>query len=416
MALHISSPGQGPHPAPQAPSSILDKLPEEVIIELMRNMGPETLNKFGATNRHYNGIWSEYWREFHLDTFCSSPERELLVHLIKADSETLDQDKMLRPLVVTFSPNLNDASEYKICKSPVVYDRFGNVVQPRKFRLDAGDLEEMIDIIKVIDWWVEMYPRLRWREEPGKRRSLYSAESERLRLAIARWWLYNHYFHLGFDHSNKAAARFSTDSRLKHIRVLTTQEIYELKHFLNTMSDVVSKDLCSTPDRRRRRNQAPPSDRRIPWGKTSQEQHAIVSTYMKLGPELLKYFLENCYGESKATLVTSITNSTRDLFEDQESLSFSIQTVIEEREMLGTHPLAIPPRMGIVKEDRDNACELEAWNHDAWPSGFPHISCDHLAHVPVEHERRIPTGKSGLAPVHDGPKLWALRRRMFCNN
>lgn len=116
---------------------------------------------------------------------------------------------------------------------------------------------------------------------------------------------------------------------------------------------------------------------------------------MKLDPELLKYFLEHCYRYSKEYLIMAITNSTHDLLFDRETLSMSIATVLEERSILDQDRPKIFPPMGIIAEDRANAEECEAWNHDAWPTGFPPITKEQLAEQPLELTSRIPRGDDG---------------------
>lgn len=116
---------------------------------------------------------------------------------------------------------------------------------------------------------------------------------------------------------------------------------------------------------------------------------------MKLGPELLKYFLEHCYRYNKEYLIMAITNSTKDLLFDRETLSMSIATVLQERLILDPkRPKKFPP-MGIIAEDRADDKQCEAWNQDAWPTGFPPISDDQLAAQPLELTSRVPRGDDG---------------------
>lgn len=120
-----------------------------------------------------------------------------------------------------------------------------------------------------------------------------------------------------------------------------------------------------------------------------------MNTYMKLDPDLLKYFLEHCYRYSKEYLIMAITNSTYDLIFDRETLSMSIATVLEERSILDPdRPKTYPP-MGITSGDRGSTNDCKAWAHDAWPTGFPPITKEELAEQPLELTSRVPRGDNG---------------------
>lgn len=93
--------------------------------------------------------------------------------------------------------------------------------------------------------------------------------------------------------------------------------------------------------------------------------------------------------------MNAITNSTKDLLHDCETLTMSIATVMEERAMLDpSRPETFPP-MGILNEDRASAEDCEVWNDDASPTGFPPITDEQLAELPYELTQRIPRGDDG---------------------
>ncbi|GAP92212.1 putative F-box domain-containing protein [Rosellinia necatrix] len=374
--------------------SPIETIPMELILEIMEVMGPGDLTNFGLTNRRFHKIFTEKRTQILLKILRSRPELELLLHLYTANQNDFLPDRMLHPLTVTFSFSPDDAPEDKVflTRSPVAWTN-GKIVCPEKIKLTMADLLEVAQLVEVVDWWVEVYPRLRWRDRPEDRRSLKSDEESRLRKAIARWWLYSHYFHGSYRRNTHAPKKFDKDVRLHHIRILTTQEIHELDDLLGTMYETISKDLCSSPGKVHRETGSVVE--LIPWGKSGQRHPAIVYTYMKLDPDLLKYFLEHCYRYSKDYLIMAITNSAPDLLFDRESLSMSIATVLEERAILDPdRPKTFPP-MGISAEDRASTEECEAWNHDAWLTGFPPITREQLAEQPLELTSRIPHGDDG---------------------
>ncbi|KAI0106979.1 hypothetical protein GGR51DRAFT_548608 [Nemania sp. FL0031] len=374
--------------------SPIDAVPTEIILEIMEIMGPADVSSFGLVSRRFHQIFMGQRAQILLKILRARPELELLLHLYTANQHDFLPDRMLHPLTVSFSFSHDNAPEEKIflTRSPVAWKN-GKLVCPEKIRMNVYDLVGIAQLVKVIDWWVDIYPRLRWRDHPEDRRCLKPDEQSRLRKAIARWWLYSHYFHGNYWRNTHAPKKFDKDVRLHHIRILTTQEIMELDDLLGTMYETVSKDLCSSPGKVHRGTGS--IVELIPWGKNGERHPAVVNTYMKLDPSLLKYFLEHCYRYSKEYLIMAISNSTTDLLFDRETLSMSITTVLEERSILDPgRPKTLPP-MGIITEDRAGTSECDVWNHDAWLNGFPPITQEQLAEQPLELTSRIPRGDDG---------------------
>lgn len=375
-------------------NSPIKHVPMEIILEIMEMMGPGDLTNFGMVNKRFYQIFTEKRTQILVKILRSRPELDLLLHLYTANPSDFLPDRMLHPLTITFSFSPENAPEDKIflTRSPVAWQN-GKIVCPEKIKLDAFNLLEVARLAKVVDWWVEVYPRLRWREHPEDRRCLKSDEEARLRKAIGRWWLYSHYFHGNYWRNTQVPKKFDKDVRLHHLRILTTQEIHELDDLLGTVYETISKDLCSSPGKIHRG--AGSMVELIPWGKNGERHSAIVNTYMKLDPDLLKYFLEHCYRYSKDYLIMAITNSTKNLTFDRETLSMSIATVLEEKSILDPDRPKVLPPMGIISEDRASDDVCESWNHDAWSTGFPPISREQLLEQPLEFTSRIPQGDDG---------------------
>ncbi|KAI1348564.1 hypothetical protein F5Y01DRAFT_317594 [Xylaria sp. FL0043] len=394
MTQDLSMVAESDAQAEQSSVCPIETIPVEVILEIMEVMGPQDLTNFGSVNKRLHQIFTDKRAQILLKILRNRPELELLLHLYTANQNDFLPDRMLHPLTVSFSFNSEDVSGDKIflTRSPVHWKN-GKIVCPEKIRMNAYDLVGLAQMVKVVDWWVEIYPRLRWRDHPEDRRTLKAEEESRLRKAIARWWLYSHYFHGNYWRNTRMPKKFDKDVRLHHLRILTTQEIHELDDLLGTMYETVSKDLCSSPGKVHHGTGSVVE--LVPWGKNGDRHSAIVNTYMKLEPDLLKYFLEHCYRYSKEYLIMAISNSTHDLLFDRETLSMSIATVLEERSILDPdRPKTFPP-MGIIAEDRGTAEECEVWNHDAWPTGFPPITKDQLAEQPLELTSRVPRGDDG---------------------
>ncbi|KAI0205777.1 hypothetical protein F4808DRAFT_410263 [Astrocystis sublimbata] len=394
MAIYSSLLVRKDNRAVHLPGSFLDFIPVEVILEIMEVMGPADLTNFGLINKRIYQIYTDKRAQLLLNILRSRPELELLLHLHTANQNNFLPDRMLHPLTVTFSLRPDEAPEDKIflMRSAVGWSN-GKIVCPEKIKLNVFDLLELCEMVKVIDWWVEIYPRLRWRDHPEDRRCLRADEESRLRKAIARWWLYSHYFHGNYWRNTHAPKKFDCDVRLHHMRILTTEEILELDDLLGTMYETISKDLCSSPDEVYHGSSSVVE--LVPWGKHGERHPTIVNTYMKLDPDMLKHFLEHCYRYSKDYLIMAIANSTYELRFDRETLSMSLATVLEERAILDPDRPKTYPAMGIIAEDRAPAKECKAWINDAWPTGFPPITREQLAEQPQEPTSQVPRGDDG---------------------
>lgn len=226
----------------------METVPMEIILEIMEIMGPADLTSFRLVNKRFHRIFTEKRGQILLKILRNRPELELLLYLYTANQNDFLPDRMLHPLTVTFSFSPDDAPEDKVflMRSPVAWKN-GKIVCPEKIRLNVHDLVGVAELVKVVDWWVEVYPRLRWRDHPEDRRCLKLDEESRLRKAITRWWLYSHYFHGNYWRNTHAPKKFDQDVRLHHVRILTTQEIHELDDLLGTVYETISNDLCSSP-------------------------------------------------------------------------------------------------------------------------------------------------------------------------
>ncbi len=244
LSMHVRSDAR----TTQISISPIETVPIEVILEIMEVMGPGDLTNFGFVNKRFHQIFTDKRAQILLKILRNRPELELLLHLYTANQNDFLPDRMLHPLTVSFSFNFDGApgDNIYLMRSPVDWKN-GKIVCPEKIKMNVYDLVGIAQLVKVVDWWVEIYPRLRWRDHPEDRRCLKSEEESRLRKAIARWWLYSHYFHGNYWRNTHAPKKFEKDARLHHMRILTTQEIHELDDLLGTMYETISKDLCSSP-------------------------------------------------------------------------------------------------------------------------------------------------------------------------
>jgi hypothetical protein len=227
---------------------IIYMVPVELILEIMEHMRPQEIFKFVLADKRLFHIFAEKRDQILLKVIRQCPELENLLYLFKASEKDFLPNRMLHPMTVTFSLGPEGAQENKVfLMHRIVEWQDGKIVCPEKIKLNGNNLLEIAQLAKVIDWWVDVYPRLRWRDHPEDRRCLKSDEESRLRMAIARLWLYSHYFHGNYWRSSHHPKLFDRDTRLHHVRLLTTQEIHELDDLWSIMYETISKDLCSSP-------------------------------------------------------------------------------------------------------------------------------------------------------------------------
>ncbi|KAI1343786.1 hypothetical protein F5Y15DRAFT_411642 [Xylariaceae sp. FL0016] len=373
--------------------SMIEKIPTELIIHLMESMTPSALSQFAFTNKRHFRIFMMNQASIMTTILLRLPEIEPFLYLYTATEAEIEKpSRMLHPRTITFTPEFEGAKKTTLIQSRVAFAD-GVLVCPKKIALTIYDFYHIWNFAKCVDWWADMYPSLRWRENPEDRRCLYSHEESRLRKAIARWWLYSHYFHGMFSRDTNAPKKWENDKRLLHFRILTTSEIREVEDLWGVIYDTVSKDLCSSPER------GPLGVELKGWGAEDGRHSTIVNTYMKLDPLQLMYHLQAFQQRRKTDIINSVWSMCKQFTFDRETLSMAIDTVLEERVVLSPMSVSRPPQMGIVDEDRASAQVCKAWSYDAWLSGKPPISDVQKNAFPLQYTKKIGWGDDGRDAV-----------------
>ncbi|RYO86512.1 hypothetical protein DL762_004704 [Monosporascus cannonballus] len=372
---------------------ILESLPVELILEIMKTMSPRDLSRLALLSKKLYAIFKENQATVMSSILLARPEFETMLYLYTADDRDFVPGQMLHSRIIDFDAG-NESGAIINFLSANATRGDGDTVSPEKKKLNTWDLIELWKWTKVIDWWVELYPTLRWRDHPEDRRCLRSHEEARLRKAVARWWLYAWYFHGVHYRDLYLPHKWRNDKRLHHIRVMSTREICELEDLWGLMFETVSRDLCSSPERVRVGKRAYAVEL-VPWGSEDGRHNNIVNTYLKLDPEQLKYFLELYHRRKRMDVINAVRSSTREFNLDRETLSISITTVLEERMMLTPKDVTNIPRSGIVDEDREDDKQGDFWSVDASPNGQPPLTQAQINAFPLEYDKRLPYGDDG---------------------
>ncbi|KAL3421275.1 F-box domain-containing protein [Phlyctema vagabunda] len=151
--------------------------------------------------------------------------------------------------------------------------------------------------------WVEIWPRLRWREDSDNRRLLRPHEQVRLRQAIYRSWTYNSLFHHSPFHPSVvedgtsliSTRPWSDDPRLSLLRTYSTLDLVQLYEFCDTMHQVIAFDLCpstTTILERCPQQISAKSIESMSWGEGYPYQR-LVLILEKLRPRELLHLFEN---------------------------------------------------------------------------------------------------------------------------
>ncbi|KAI1412442.1 hypothetical protein F5Y13DRAFT_47355 [Hypoxylon sp. FL1857] len=368
--------------SPTNPSTkhFLRDLPAETILSIMEELPPWSLANFALSAKQYLWLYNSYKVTTMRRMVQNLPESKLQLLLHTAGREELQPSRMFCPRVIIYT---GEEKKITLMDVDVVPEWFSGVPVP-KFGLVFTDIQEIWKRAEVVDWWCEVYCRVRWRNAPEDRRPLRPHEQVRLRMAIVRWWLFSHYHHgLVYRHRTPYHPKRweRCDTRLMHIRYLSTSEIWELRDFFCRVRDTVSKDLCTSPERVCLCKDGYGVDL-VPWSQDQGRHSKIVRTYMKLDPEQLRYYLTNYPNWKRTTTISAVTTACRssDFSRDAETLSVSINKVLEERMAAkGIQDWSSLPRFGILDEDRASEQDHAEWLHDAWPDG----------HVPQDVDERL---------------------------
>lgn len=133
----------------------------------------------------------------------------------------------------------------------------------------------------------------------------------------------------------------------------------------------------------------------MPWGHYDYRSKAIVHTYMKLDPEQLKELIEKRPKLNKASTIQAAQQTQIFFASDQEMLSSSIDTILQERLMLKPNNISVIPFSGIL--DEESFADADGlFTNDSWPSGKPPLTKHEISSYPVELQRSVPNGDDGL--------------------
>lgn len=360
-------------------------LPAELILEMMENMGVSDLTSFALCNKKLFGIFKENQATVMTAALLRLVELEQILLVYTIDKRDFTSNAMLHPRRISVDIGRGSDKLVDLMQSAVAF-RDGKLICPRKIILNNEDLSRLWKLVKVVDWWVEQYPRLRWHKNPEDARCLRPSEESRLRKAITRWWLYSECFHGRYARSPFLPRLLEADDRLYHIRLLSSTEIRELEDLWETFRSTVQRDICSSISEK--------DWDRIPWGWDDWRTKDIVSTYMKLDPTQAKHLITHSPILSKPTIIQTARQSQPDFAEQQETLSWAIQTVLQERLLLMSNAFTDIPASGIIDEDRfvdDN----NVFAADAWATGKPPLSRQEIMSYPIRPPKYIAYGDDG---------------------
>ncbi|KAI1499436.1 hypothetical protein F5X99DRAFT_411069 [Biscogniauxia marginata] len=384
------------HDGLNTPSGLLS-LPIELVLKTMEQMTPKDASNFALVSKRLFSIFKDNEVTTMVTILQNLPELEAMLFLYTANGMDMKPGRMLHPRTIVFNPYCEDGKKVYLIRANVAFSE-GKLICPENIKFHFQNIIDLWNLVKVVDWWVDIYPSLCWREHPEDRRCLRPNEEARLRKAIARWWLYAYYFHGVHWRSFQAPKKWQDDQRLHHLRILPTCEICELEDLWGVVYDTISKDLCSSPERVRDGNWS--GVELVPWGGDDGRHSTIVNTYLKLDPELLQYFLLRYPRRRKTDIIRAVSNSVRDFTLDRETLSLSITTVLQERMMLKPNGICDIPRIGIIDEDRVNEKECELWSNDASPTGKPPLTQQQINAFPIEPTKRVARGDDGIDAAH----------------
>lgn len=220
-------------------------LPAELILEIMKTMGVSDLTSLALTSKRLFGIFKDNQASVMTTVLLCQVELNTLLLVYTIDKRDFSTDAMLHPRRITVDLGRASNKYIDFMQSSVAF-RDGKLICPRKIVMGLEDLSRLWNLVKVVDWWVEEYPRLRWHKTPENARCLHISEETRLRRSLARWWLYSECFHGRYARSPYLPRLLEADDRLYHLRLLSSIEIRELEDLWETLRGTVQRDVCSS--------------------------------------------------------------------------------------------------------------------------------------------------------------------------
>lgn len=234
----------------------LETLVPELVFKVMQNLCPTDVTALLQASKHMRKIFNANQPALMISILKHQPGIDNIIYLHTAQRVENHPDRMLHPRIVNVQyGGPSSQSQVNMMGRGVEVFRYLSDVplvwRFNIFNLSVADVMEIWHKMKIIDRWTAILPRVIWRDNPEDRRCLRYAEEVRARKALSRWWLYSHHHH-GFYQSWRSFQEprmWDKDTRLNHIRRMTTEEILQLQNLWEIVRDVVSKDLCSSPER-----------------------------------------------------------------------------------------------------------------------------------------------------------------------
>ncbi|KAI0131160.1 hypothetical protein F4814DRAFT_437751 [Daldinia grandis] len=376
----------------------LYSMPNELILEIMKLLSPLDASNFALSSQRLFLVFKGSKESILTSVLQRLPELNILLYIYTAHEDESHTELMLCPRIIEYPRENSTISLMELGDASQEFPNERPLEVP-KYVLTTQDVEQIWNMAKVVDWWVEKYPRLHWRDNSDDRRCLRRDEVTRVRKAVARWWLYAKHHH-GSTFARSSAFQPSTwtvDTRLHHIRLMPTSEISELWHLWRLVRETVGKDLCSSPEKVCHCKQGY-SVELVPWGADEGRgrQAKIVKTYMKLDPEQLRYYLSHYANWKKSVTISSLSNMEPDFARDSETLSISLSKVLGERKIFrNVQSWVDMPQFGIVDEDRPSELYDTKWLDDAWPDGRAPPLPAHILTFPLDPPSTVAQGDDG---------------------
>ena len=284
----------------------------------------------------------------------------------------------LLKLVIANTPDKNRKLLSTELRRNAIVNRIIEIQELPKLTVEI--MIKMVEFGKLANRWVEIYPRIRWRQHSNDRRLLRSDEATRLRGAIYSYWTYNTLFHdptfLAYDPD---LPRSHEDPRLRLLRTYSTLQLVQLTEFTDKMQQILQVDLYPSYTMLRSQFHLPVPQKllyNMAWADGSPHRSLILDC-MKYTPTDLLHLFENTtmkkeredyfwkqgkqFMDSPATLRDSIA-----MVHLQRNTGIKLETCIFEEEI----------EYGIIdNEDGKLAWEKSVYANDGCRTAIGKVEC-----------------------------------------
>lgn len=228
----------------------------EILLEIYSHLDVSTIFNVSATSKTMRHLFQERRVEILIPILSRefSPFDELL-QVYTAKSVDIVGSATYHPRRIVFQRSAMDKGVHIASEVPAKASYKGSGVQSAASSasqptiLTEDDMDKVLTMCRLVRQWEQIFPQMRWFQEPENCRTLRPHEMARFRRAFYRWWLYGVYFHGELPRPRIGLPEpLVEDIRTSQLRYYSTSELLELMDLLEAIKDLICHYICPRLD------------------------------------------------------------------------------------------------------------------------------------------------------------------------